>query len=70
MNKVKSTYYVKYECDATHAAMEVFQEVFGVDLMVKDLYNSDNVLFWVDDTELVVTEVGSGMFRVDVLEGE
>uniref|UniRef100_A0AB39AJ40 Uncharacterized protein n=1 Tax=Vibrio phage P018-4 TaxID=3229728 RepID=A0AB39AJ40_9CAUD len=68
MNKVTDTYYVKYEWDARHAAAEVFKEVFGMDLEVKDLYDSDDTLFWVDDTELVVTVVSEGLFRVDVLK--
>lgn len=48
--------------------MEIFEKVFGVDLMMKDLHSSDDTLFWVDDTELVVTVVSEGLFRVDVLK--
>lgn len=68
MNKVTDTYYVKHEWCSTHVAMEIFEKVFGVDLMMKDLHSSDDTLFWVDDTELVVTIVSEGLFRVDVLK--
>lgn len=68
MDKVKTTYYVRYESSAKHAAMEVFQEVFDVDFTVSTLCVSGDILFWVGGIELIVNEIGSGIFRVDVLE--
>lgn len=71
MNKVTDTYYVKYEWNPRHAAMEVFQEVFGVDFMMKELHSRDDILFWVGNKEIIVTQVSSvstGLFRVEILD--
>lgn len=67
MKKVINTFICQYSCvTAMDAAVDFFQSTVNDDITSEDIC-CDGSLYWVDDKEIVISEIDPMVFRVEEL---